>query len=105
MSDVVIMFFGAMTAVALEALYRTHDGGFEEIVVPVIPLAVFVTYAVYRTMHTSDSLLAGIVIWSFTVACLRMLTTLLILKEQPHPGAWLGFGLIILAQVVNKVWR
>lgn len=103
--DFVIICFGALSGVAIEAVYRVHGGTFDQIFPLVVVPALFVTYAVFRVMHNSDSMLAGIVLWTMIVHSLRLLSTVFVLKETPHPGAWAGFGLIVLAQVVSKFWR
>src|SRR5512145_2302319 len=96
------VFIGAVAAVGMESMYRVHGGTFDQILLLTIPLALIVNYGVFRTMQANDSMFTGIIMWSTCTVILRLISTLFIIKEQPHPGAWAGFVLIVLAQFVSK---
>ena len=99
------IILGATCAVALETLYRAHEGTFSQVFPLAMLLSVGTTFGVWTTMQTSTSLLTGMVVWSFFTALCRLLSTFIVLHESPSVGAWVAFSMIVAAQLVSKIWR
>ena len=97
MIDYLIVILGATVAIGIESIYRSHHGTFDQIFILTWLLSILTTYGVFKAQRISPDLLTGMVLWSTTTIIMRLLATLIILKERPSPGSWMAFGLIILA--------
>lgn len=98
------VFMGAFGAVYYETICRYYvDGSFWYVLPYAIPSALLVSFGVWSAMQVNSSLLAGMVMWGMGTTTMRLLSTIFILKESPTPGAWAGFCLLVLAQILVKV--
>lgn len=93
-------------AVAAEAYFRSNLGRPWLHLAPVAaPLAIGVSYGIYKIMNTSPSLLFGMTIFPFATIMLRVVATLFVLREEVSFGTWCAVALLTLAQIVREVVR
>lgn len=95
---------GGTTAVAIEAYFRAHAHlSYWQVWQVGIPGAVLVNYAIWRLM-TVETLIGAVVLFTASTAVLRVLVTLLVLREPVGDGNWAAFGLVLLAVAVKLTW-
>ena len=99
------LFIGSLAAAICEYLFRVHHGTYDQIFPLALILALITNYGVFSVMQGASSLISGLITWTFLTQMWRLVFTLLILKESPHTGAWIGFALVIMAQIAQRVWR
>lgn len=92
----------AVVAVATEWLYRSTHQTFWSLLPVALPLQMLVGYGIYNLVRQpGGSLITGAVIFGFSTALLRIVVTLV----AGHPvsaGAWIAFGLMFVARLVQR---
>mgnify|MGYP001616151822 FL=1 len=99
------LIIGSFAAALCEYLFRVHRGSYDQVFPIAMILALITNYGVFSVMQGATSLISGLLLWTFLTQAWRVAFTLLILHEQPSIGAWIGFGLVIMAQLAQRVWR
>lgn len=99
------LIVGSFAASFCEYIFRVHQGSYSQIFPLALILALITNYGVFSVMQGATSLISGLITWTFLTQTWRLVFTLLVLKETPHIGAWVGFGLVVLAQLSNRLWR
>ena len=103
--DLLIILGAAMTAAAMETMYRYHEGDFSDLIPIVILSGLFVTFGVWKVMKISDSLIGGMILFSLFTAGSRLFATYFVLHETPRLSTLAAFGLIVCANLLSKFWR
>ena len=97
-------FMAAASAVTCEAYYRAHAGeGWGPALWPGLVLALVTNLGIWGILQT-ESMLGLAVVFSFFTALLRIIYVLHI-GDTVSPGAWAGFGLVVVAAIVKGVWK
>ena len=68
-----------------------------------VPLAILINYGVVQMLR-SATILDFAIIFALIGGTLRIVATLLV-HDHVSPGAWAGYGLIILATLLKTFWR
>jgi len=92
-------------AVCIETAYRKFDYSFHEFLPVVIPVAVVLSYFIYRLITSLDQFMEIAIIMPFTSLTLRLLSSIILLKEIPTPKVILALVLMIGAQSIRLLWR
>jgi len=103
--DYLMVFIAAACAVGMETLYRYHQGTYWQIFPVIFLPALFISFGIWKAMKLEETLLAAILLYQVFTAGARLFSTYVILGESPGVGVLVGFGLIVLAQIVSKIWR
>lgn len=91
-----------LSAVAVEAYFRTHRGvPYYQQWIPML-LGVAINYGVYKIMVSASSLLAGFIAFSTATLILRILVTIPILREPVSVGTWAALALVMLAKTLIR---
>ena len=97
---------GAVLASYIEYLYRVLPGPWFQYLWLWIPGQTIIGYCVYKMVTVPNtSLLAAFVVWTFATMCMRIFVSTVALHDTITPGTWAALGLIVLAKVVQHVWR
>ena len=105
MNSYILVAIGALAATICEALFRWHQGSYYQVFPLALLLAIITNYGVFRTMQGASSLIEGLIVWTVMTSILRVVFTLLLLREVPALNQWLAFGLVVVAGMVSKLWK
>lgn len=97
---------GGALAILGEYLYRTMRGSWFDNWLVFTPLTVLVSICVWHLVRTPGvSLLGSFVIWTATTIFLRTLVCVFVLHDKVTPGTWAALGLLVLARIIQQVWK
>lgn len=105
MTALLFAVIASTAAVGFEALTKARpDATWLDLLLPWGIIAGFtVQYGVYRILHSGESLIGGLVLFSFCNAILRTGVTLF-QGQEVSPVAWVAFALVTVAGVLKLVW-
>lgn len=70
------------------------------------PLQLCIGYCIYRLVNIPGmSILEAFVVFAFCTSLLRIVLSAFILKQDISTGAWVAFGLIVLANIIKTFWE
>ena len=98
------IFLSACGAVTFESLTR-KVGSFHDVWWLTPFIGITTSWGVYNANKLSDNLLGGMVVWSSTTIALRILSTIIVLRECPALPTWVGFTMVVSANFIIKFWR
>jgi hypothetical protein len=97
---------GGVVAIGAEYLYRTLPGPWSAHWWLWTPITVLISLCVWHIVNTPGaSLLSAFVIWTSTTIVLRTFVCLVLLKDPVSSGTWAAMGLIVLARIIQQVWK
>ena len=105
MTNWIGLIIGSFAAASCEYLFRIHQGPYSQIFPLAMILALITNYGVFSVMQGASSLISGLITWTFLTQIWRLVFTILVLRESPHLGAWIGFILVIMAQISQRIWK
>jgi len=101
--------FGLMAgvpAILAEYLYKQWTGPWWTGLWLWTPLQLMIGYAIYRLVNIPGlSILEAFVVFAACTATLRIVLSVFILHQHITTGAWIAFGLIVLANIVRTFWE
>ncbi len=96
-------------AVFAEYLYRQLDGttGAWVDTLPMwILLQLTISYGIYKLVNIPGlTLIDSLIVFSSSTILLRVLLTLFVLGDTVRVGTWIALGLLLLARVVQSLWK
>lgn len=98
---------GGVLAIGSEYLYRSYPGvsWFSHLWLW-LPLTLGISLCVYHIVNTpGQTLLSAFVVWTATTIVLRTLVCVFILHDKVSPGTWAALGLLVLARIIQQVWK
>lgn len=95
----------AVPAVAAEYLYRVLPGPWWHYLYVWIPFQLSIGYCISRLVTTpGNSLLDAFVVWAFSTTFMRVLVSILLLREDIKVGTWFALGLLVMARISQTFW-
>jgi hypothetical protein len=105
MNVYILAILAAGAAVAWEWLVRSHPSiEFWRLWLLASPGQLLIAYTVYRLV-LSDGIIGATVIFTGATNLLRLVVVLAILRESVSTGAWVAFGMLLVANLIKFVWR
>ena len=95
---------GATLAVGQEVLFK-RGWDWLEYWWLFIPVAIAVSFSVYKLVTTGPTLLVAIVAFSLSTIVLRALASQFLLGESVARGNLIAVGALVIAAVVGQFWR
>lgn len=98
---------GGAVAILGEYLYRQHPGTswFSHLWLW-LPLSALVSLCVYHIVNTpGQTLLSAFIVWTATTIVLRTLVCVFILHDKVSPGTWVALALLVIARIIQQVWK
>lgn len=93
-------------AIVAEWLYKVWEGPWWTGLWLWVPLQLTIGYSIYRLVNIPGiSILEAFVVFAACTAAFRIVLSVLILHQEVSTGAWIAFGLIVLANLVRTFWR
>lgn len=106
MTAMLFSLLAAVAAIGLEYLYRTRTESWLASLWLYMPLAVVVNYSIYRLVTLpGQPLLGALIMWSFATIFMRALVSLFLLNDKMTPGLWAAVSLMIVARILQGVWK
>jgi hypothetical protein len=103
------MFFSllaAAAAIGLEYAYRTRTESWLASLWLYVPLMFVVNYSIYRLVTLpGNPLLGALIMWSFATIFLRAGVSVFVLHDRMTPGLWAAVSLMVLARILQGVWK
>lgn len=63
-------------------------------------------YCIYRLVTVpGQPLLGALILWSFATIFIRMCVSLFILHDRMAPGLWAAVVLMVVARILQGVWK
>jgi hypothetical protein len=94
-------FISAFLAASLETFFRyTKVSWISLLPITIIPI-LFLNYSLFRLLRTSDNIISAFVVFGMCSISLRVLSSVLILKDPVSRGTWAAVAIIIVAQFVK----
>lgn len=99
--------FGAgFLAVTCEYLFRVLPGSYWQNWWVYFPLGVLINYMVYKIVITpATSLIDALIVFTFSTAVCRVIVSVAVLGDDIRAGTWAALVLVIIARIVQVVWR
>ena len=95
----------AVPAVLAEYLYRVLPGPWWTYLYLWVPIQGTIGYCIYRLVTIpATSLLDAFVIWAFSTTFMRVVITVLALRDQVKGGTWFALGLLVMARIAQSFW-
>lgn len=95
-------FAGSVVACSMEWFFLKVDSYWKYFPIVLVG-ALLINYSIFRLMRESQSILASVIVFSFSNMVLRTAATLIVRRPVPV-GTWVAFGLIALANVTRLLW-
>lgn len=96
-------------AVFAEYLYRTLDGTAIQWVESLwmwIFLQLIISYGIYKLVNLPGlTLIDSLIVFSSSTILLRVILTVFVLGDVVKTGTWIALGLLLLARVVQSLWK
>lgn len=106
MSPTLWSLLAAVPAVWAEYLYRTMARPWWHYLWLWVPLQLFIGYSIYKIVtFPGQPLVGALIVWSFAIIGLRVFTTVFLLHDKVPPGTWAALGLMVVARIVQTVWK
>lgn len=70
-----------------------------------VPLALFVNYAIWRMLVSSQGWLQGIVMFTMCTGILRILLAFLVIREPLSKANIVSASVLLGTGVLNRIWR
>lgn len=103
------LLFGLMAgvpAILAEWLYKVWNGPWWTGLWLWVPIQLLIGYAIYRLVNIPGmTILEAFVVFAFCTSLLRIVVSYVILHQHITTGAWVAFGLIVLANLVRTFWE
>lgn len=97
--------FAATGAVALEYMYRTFPGTYFSNMWMFMPVQFAISYGIYQLVRQPGlSLIDAFVVWALGTTALRLLVSIVILKDTVTVGTWIALGLLLLARAAQMAY-
>lgn len=98
---------GGSLAILGEYLYRSHPGASWLTHAWLwVPLSAAVSLCVYHIVNApGQSLLSAFIIWTATTVVLRTCVCVFILHDKVSPGTWAALCLLVIARIIQQVWK
>lgn len=90
-----------------EYLYRTWEPGrpWLDGLWMWVPLQLTIGYCVFRMVTVPGATILDAVIWfTAATALMRVLVTVFVLEQTVTVPTWIGFGLVVLANLIKPLW-
>lgn len=95
----------AVPAVGAEYLYRTLPGPWWHYLYIWVPIQLCIGYSISRIVTTPNlTLLDAFVFWAFSTTLMRVLISVVILRDDVKGGTWFALGLLIMARIAQTYW-
>jgi len=98
-------FAAAVLAVTLEYLYKVAPGTWLSNLWYFLPLQLGISWLLYKMIQLPISLLEVFIVWTVSTAVLRIFVSVFLLEQYISNGVWAATAMLILARVVQIVWR
>lgn len=106
MNPLLWSILAAIPAVGLEYCYRALRGSWLTFLWLYAPASILISFCIYRLVNQPGVPLVGaLIFWSVSVIGLRILVTVVLLKDHVPPGTWAALVLLVLARIVQAMWR
>lgn len=97
---------GGATAIFGEYMYRATPGSWTSRLWLFLPLTLLVSYSVFNLVRAPGvSLLGAFVVWTATTIVLRVLVCVCVLHDPVTKGTWAALALLVLARIIQQVWK
>lgn len=88
---------------ANETIYRAYKGNIVSMLWAIIPLQAMIAFGIYGLLKHSSALIGGVIVFSFFVWTLRVITSMVVLGEPVTLGKFVSIGLVFAAILVDKL--
>ncbi len=95
---------GSILAIGCEVLFKTR-GEYGRFMWVLIPASIAINYCVFKIVTSTPTLVAALVIFSFTNLILRVVLNTWIISSPIGTGTWVAAGLMGAANIVRYVWK
>jgi hypothetical protein len=97
---------GGILAIGSEYLYRSMPGPWSRHLWLWLPLTLGISLCVHHIVNTPGvSLLGSFIIWTATTLILRTIVCVFILHDTVTPGTWAAIVLLVIARIIQQVWK
>lgn len=69
------------------------------------PMAVLSSWFLFKVFNGAPSIIEATIVFTLVIQSLRTASALLVLKQNVSPGAWLGLGFVVAANISRALWR
>lgn len=106
MNPILASIVGGAIAILGEYLYRVTPGPWWRHLHIWIPLTLAISYCVHTLVRAPGMTLIGaFVVWTFATLLCRVFVSVFVLHDKVPPGTWAALALIVLARIVQQVWK
>jgi hypothetical protein len=97
---------GGSLAITCEMLYRKLPGPWLDHWYFWVPLTIGISVCVHGLVNAPGvSLIASFIVYTSTTLVLRTLVCLFILHDKVTPGTWVAIVLLVIARIIQQVWK